>query len=70
MADAGGADAEHDADDVEAQMQAMMGFGGFGTTKQKKVQGNDAYAVAKSKSAQYRQYMYGAPFLLQPTRRY
>jgi len=44
-------------DDVEAQMQAMMGFGGFGTTKQKKVQGNAAYAVSKSKSAQYRQYM-------------
>jgi len=57
MADVDGADAGGDGDDVETQMQAMMGFGGFGTTKQKKVQGNDAYAVAKSKSAQYRQYM-------------
>jgi U4/U6.U5 tri-snRNP-associated protein 3 len=44
-------------DDAMAQMQAMMGFGGFGTTKQKKVVGNNAYAVRKEKKTEYRQYM-------------
>lgn len=38
-------------------MAAMLGFNGFGTTKQKKVKGNDVYAVAKDKQATYRQYM-------------
>jgi len=44
-------------DDSMAKMQAVMGFGGFGTTKQKKVAGNNAYAVRKEKKTQYRQYM-------------
>jgi U4/U6.U5 tri-snRNP-associated protein 3 len=44
-------------DDGMAAMQAMMGFGGFGTTQQKKVAGNDVYAVRKEKKMQYRQYM-------------
>lgn len=46
---------EEDAD--MAAMQAMLGFGGFGTTKQKKVAGNDVYAVRKEKRTEYRQYM-------------
>jgi hypothetical protein len=50
-----------DDDDMEAQMAAMMGFSGFGTTKQKKVQGNDVGAIAKNKTTEYRQYMY-VPF--------
>jgi len=48
-------------DDEEAQMQALMGFGGFGTTKQKKVRGNDVGGVYKNKSTKYRQYMYVSP---------
>lgn len=53
---------EEEDDDVEvddgmADMQAMMGFGGFGTTKGKKVSGNNAYAVRKEKKTVYRQYM-------------
>lgn len=44
-------------DDGMAAMQAMMGFGGFGTTQQKKVAGNDVYAVRKEKKTEYRQYM-------------
>jgi U4/U6.U5 tri-snRNP-associated protein 3 len=44
-------------DDGLAAMQAMMGFGGFGTTHQKKVAGNDVYAVRKEKKTEYRQYM-------------
>ena len=47
-----------DPDDEEAQMAALMGFKGFGTTKQKKVRGNNAGAIAKNKTAEYRQYMY------------
>jgi U4/U6.U5 tri-snRNP-associated protein 3 len=46
-----------EADDSVAAMQAMLGFGGFGTTKQKKVVGNDVYAVRKEKKTEYRQYM-------------
>lgn len=45
-----------DDDDVAA-MQAMMGFGGFGTTKGKKVVGNNAGGVRKEKKSEYRQYM-------------
>jgi U4/U6.U5 tri-snRNP-associated protein 3 len=44
-------------DDSMAAMQAMLGFGGFGTTKQKKIAGNDVYAVRKEKKTEYRQYM-------------
>lgn len=45
------------ADDGMAAMQAMMGFGSFGTTHQKKVLGNDVSAVRKEKKTEYRQYM-------------
>lgn len=48
---------EADADDDMTNMQAMMGFGGFGTTKGKKVVGNSAGAVRKEKKMEYRQYM-------------
>ncbi|KAH0536113.1 hypothetical protein FGG08_006979 [Glutinoglossum americanum] len=44
-------------DETEAQMRTMMGFGGFGTTKQKKIQGNDIYGVRKDKKTEYRQYI-------------
>lgn len=35
----------------------MMGFGGFGTTKGKKVAGNDAGAAEVKKERTWRQYM-------------
>ncbi|VTT75636.1 unnamed protein product [Fusarium fujikuroi] len=41
-------------DDDMAAMQAMMGFGGFGTTKNKKVSGNNAGGVHKEKKTEYR----------------
>ncbi|KAG9229138.1 hypothetical protein BJ875DRAFT_208436 [Amylocarpus encephaloides] len=44
-------------DDGMAAMQAMMGIGGFGTTHQKQVAGNDISAVRKEKKTEYRQYM-------------
>jgi len=44
-------------DDGMAAMQAMMGFGGFATTQNKKVAGNDISAVRKEKKTEYRQYM-------------
>ncbi|CAG8974832.1 hypothetical protein HYALB_00000447 [Hymenoscyphus albidus] len=44
-------------DDGMAAMQAMMGFGGFSTTHNKKVPGNDISAVRKEKKTEYRQYM-------------
>ncbi|KAI9843037.1 MAG: hypothetical protein M1837_006668 [Sclerophora amabilis] len=50
--------ADGEGDEMDAQMKAMMGFGGFGTTKQKKIPGNDAYAVHKEKKTEYRQYMF------------
>lgn len=40
-----------------AAMQAMMGLGGFGSTKGQKVAGNDVGAVRKGKKSEYRQYM-------------
>jgi len=57
------AEEEEEDDDIViedsglADMQAMMGFGGFGTTQQKKIPGNNAYAVRKEKKTEYRQYM-------------
>ncbi|EMR72527.1 putative u4 tri-snrnp-associated protein 3-like protein [Eutypa lata UCREL1] len=45
------------ADDGLAAMQAMMGFGGFGTTKGAHVAGNNVGAVRKEKKIEYRQYM-------------
>ncbi|KAI1633583.1 hypothetical protein F4809DRAFT_666798 [Biscogniauxia mediterranea] len=44
-------------DDGLSAMQAMMGFGGFGTTKGTKVIGNNVGAVRKAKKTEYRQYM-------------
>ncbi|KAI1075937.1 hypothetical protein F5B20DRAFT_584900 [Whalleya microplaca] len=44
-------------DDGLSAMQAMMGFGGFGTTKGNHVVGNHAGAVRKVKKTEYRQYM-------------
>ncbi|KAI9786967.1 MAG: hypothetical protein M1839_005198 [Geoglossum umbratile] len=45
-------------DDMQAQMRAVMGFKNFGTTKQKKVPGNNIYGVRRDKKTEYRQYMY------------
>lgn len=42
---------------MDDEMAAMMGFGGFGTTKGKKVTGNNLGAVRKEKKTEYRQYM-------------
>ncbi|EDN92878.1 hypothetical protein SS1G_08743 [Sclerotinia sclerotiorum 1980 UF-70] len=44
-------------DDGMAAMQAMMGFGGFATTQNKQVPGNNVSAVRKEKKTEYRQYM-------------
>lgn len=44
-------------DDGMAAMQAMMGFGGFSTTQNMKIPGNDISAVRKEKKTEYRQYM-------------
>lgn len=44
-------------DDEMTAMQAMMGFGGFGSTKGQKVAGNNAGGVYKAKKTEYRQYM-------------
>lgn len=54
-----GQDDDNDGNDDDglAAMQAMMGFGGFGTTKGKKVAGNKAGGVRKEKKSEYRQYM-------------
>lgn len=45
------------ADDGLGDMAAMMGFGGFGSTKGKKVVGNNVGAIRKEKKTEYRQYM-------------
>lgn len=55
--DEGEVDVELEVDDDAAAMQAMMGFGGFGTTKGKKIPGNNTGAVQKEKKTEYRQYM-------------
>jgi U4/U6.U5 tri-snRNP-associated protein 3 len=55
--DGQGAEDDPVVDDEEAAMAAMLGFGGFGTTKNKKVKGNDVGAVRKEKKSEYRQYM-------------
>ncbi|KAI9345529.1 U4/U6.U5 small nuclear ribonucleoprotein 27 kDa protein, partial [Obelidium mucronatum] len=41
----------------EQIMQKMLGFGGFETTKNKKVAGTDVSAVNIEKKRTYRQYM-------------
>lgn len=48
---------DDELDDDAAAMQAMLGFGGFGSTKGKKVAGNNAGGVQKEKKTEYRQYM-------------
>jgi U4/U6.U5 tri-snRNP-associated protein 3 len=53
-----------ESDDVQAQMRTIMGFKDFGTTKQKKVPGNNIYGVRKDKKTEYRQYMYIPLFIL------
>lgn len=50
-------DVEVEVDDDTAAMQAMMGFGGFGTTKGQKIAGNNVGGVRKEKKTEYRQYM-------------
>ncbi|KAG0280411.1 hypothetical protein BGZ95_010226 [Linnemannia exigua] len=44
-------------EEQEARMMAMMGFGGFDSTKGKKVAGADVSGVDIKKQRQYRQYM-------------
>ncbi|KAI1438797.1 hypothetical protein GGR50DRAFT_301865 [Xylaria sp. CBS 124048] len=44
-------------DDEMSAMQAMMGFGGFASTKGQKVPGNNSGGVYKAKKTEYRQYM-------------
>lgn len=56
MVDVDGDDDE-EVDDDMAAMQAMMGFGQFGSTKGKKVAGNNAGGIRKEKKSEYRQYM-------------
>ncbi|SAM05625.1 hypothetical protein [Absidia glauca] len=46
-----------DDDDEETKMAKLMGFGGFDTTKNKKVPGADVSAVNVKKPMKYRQYM-------------
>lgn len=59
----GSADPMDEDDDVEVEddgmgdMAAMMGFGGFGSTKGKKIVGNNVGAIRKEKKTEYRQYM-------------
>ncbi|GMT02614.1 hypothetical protein PENTCL1PPCAC_24788 [Pristionchus entomophagus] len=42
---------------IEDEVAKMMGFGGFETTKNKKVDGNDVGEVKINKQRRYRQYM-------------
>ncbi len=45
-------------EDSEAEMQRVMGFKGFRSTKNTKVPGNDKnHGVFKAKATEYRQYM-------------
>lgn len=46
-----------DAEDPDAIMKQIMGFGMFRTTKNTKVPGNQIYGVRKEKKTEYRQYM-------------
>ncbi|ODA79894.1 hypothetical protein RJ55_05491 [Drechmeria coniospora] len=55
--DAAADEADADVDPDVAAMQAMMGFGGFSSTKGKMVAGNDSGTVRKEKKSEYRQYM-------------
>ncbi|KAI9772840.1 MAG: hypothetical protein M1840_008722 [Geoglossum simile] len=53
--DSGRLEGGDESNDVQAQMRALMGFKDFGTTKQKKVPGNNIYGVRKDKKTEYRQ---------------
>lgn len=44
-------------DEDTAAMAAMMGFGGFGTTKGVEVEGNDAGGAKVNQKRTWRQYM-------------
>ena len=44
-------------DEEETQMMALMGFGGFDTTKSKPVEGNQRGAAKVNKQRTWRQYM-------------
>ncbi|KAG9019646.1 hypothetical protein FRB90_011992 [Tulasnella sp. 427] len=46
-----------DLSEADAAMMAQMGFGGFGTTKGKEVQGNQEGGVSIKKQRTWRQYM-------------
>lgn len=48
---------QEESDPELRQMQEMMGFAGFRSTKNTKVPGNRIYAVRKEKKTEYRQYM-------------
>lgn len=48
---------EPDADDPEAQMAAMMGFGGFNSTKKKGIGQNVEGDASVHKQRTWRQYM-------------
>ncbi|KAG8531908.1 uncharacterized protein KY384_003544 [Bacidia gigantensis] len=50
-------DMEIDENPEEAEMRRMLGFGGFKTTKNTKVKGNNVYGVRKENKIEYRQYM-------------
>ncbi|VEU24347.1 DEKNAAC105595 [Brettanomyces naardenensis] len=53
-------DKEEESEDVvedSEDMMKMMGFSGFGSTKNKKVEGTDCYGVRKVQKTEYRQYM-------------
>ena len=51
-------DIDVEEEDEETRiMMAAMGFGGFRSTKNTKVPGNNVYGVRKEKKTEYRQYM-------------
>nr|XP_039270941.1 U4/U6.U5 small nuclear ribonucleoprotein 27 kDa protein-like [Styela clava] len=51
------ANMSEDMTDEDKMMQQIMGFQGFDTTKNKKVEGNNVYAINKKVERKYRQYM-------------
>ncbi|KAK4516646.1 dihydrolipoamide dehydrogenase precursor [Mucor velutinosus] len=50
-------DGEEEEEDDETKMMKLMGFGGFDTTKNKKVPGADVSGAKIHKPIKYRQYM-------------
>lgn len=52
------ADEDNKEDNLETDLiKKMMGFSGFGSTKNKKVEGTDCYGVHKIQHNEYRQYI-------------